>query len=535
MRTRSILGALALTATALAPIVAPRAATATDVAGIPAANVGVHGPVTPHLDDLEIVGYTPIPVQTTVYDDEGVPHEVTLPIGNNGGLALIGDCAYIGRWHDYSAAWGIQTIDVSDPSNPTRVGAITEGLPAGAVAREIRAVDLPGFRILVVLLFARYIDSGATTPGLNAINVYTVADDDCTDVTLAGTLPTYNFRGHEFYLWLDPDRAHDVAGHPRAIVYLTAPIGPPNVLVIDVTRPSAPTVLTAYDAGLPVVSPREEAGTGLGTYAHSISLSPDGREAYLSYWDGGFFTVDTSAIAEASPAPVMRAKGVQSLPYIPPPDEYANTHSAVMIPGTSTAVVGSEVYISTDGCPFGWMKLLDVGDATTPPRLVGDFKLPENVEANCVAGAGLPTDRPRTVSSRNANGLPIDGTFTMHNQTVTRGYALASWYGGGLRVIDVSTPATPTEAASFVPVPVQATATEPATSAPGWGTATPGKPDDDWRVQVWSYPIVRDGLIYVVDTRSGLYVLRATGDEALASELGAIGFVEGNSNLGDLA
>ena len=45
---------------------------------------------------------------------------------------------------------------------------------------------------------------------------------------------------------------------------------------------------------------------------------------------------------------------------------------------------------------------------------------------------------------------------------------------------------------------------------------------------MWSYPIVKNGLIYVIDIRNGLYVLRYTG-----SEVSGLRFLEGNSNLGD--
>ena len=48
---------------------------------------------------------------------------------------------------------------------------------------------------------------------------------------------------------------------------------------------------------------------------------------------------------------------------------------------------------------------------------------------------------------------------------------------------------------------------------------------------MWSYPIIKDGLVYVVDIRNGLYVLRYTG--AAAGEVNGLTFLEGNSNLGD--
>lgn len=47
-------------------------------------------------------------------------------------------------------------------------------------------------------------------------------------------------------------------------------------------------------------------------------------------------------------------------------------------------------------------------------------------------------------------------------------------------------------------------------------------------VTMWSYPIIRDGLIYVVDLRNGLYVLRYTG--AFEDEVAGRAYLEGNSN-----
>jgi hypothetical protein len=52
------------------------------------------------------------------------------------------------------------------------------------------------------------------------------------------------------------------------------------------------------------------------------------------------------------------------------------------------------------------------------------------------------------------------------------------------------------------------------------------------KVVMWSYPIIRNGLIYVTDIRNGLYVLRYTGPHA--DEVMGTTFLEGNSNLGDL-
>jgi hypothetical protein len=47
---------------------------------------------------------------------------------------------------------------------------------------------------------------------------------------------------------------------------------------------------------------------------------------------------------------------------------------------------------------------------------------------------------------------------------------------------------------------------------------------------MWSYPIIQDGLIYVVDIRNGLYILAYRGP--FEDEVASSGFLEGNSNVG---
>jgi hypothetical protein len=51
------------------------------------------------------------------------------------------------------------------------------------------------------------------------------------------------------------------------------------------------------------------------------------------------------------------------------------------------------------------------------------------------------------------------------------------------------------------------------------------------KVVMWSFPIIRNGLIYVIDVRNGLYVLRYRGPHH--DSVDQIAFLEGNSNLGD--
>jgi hypothetical protein len=48
-------------------------------------------------------------------------------------------------------------------------------------------------------------------------------------------------------------------------------------------------------------------------------------------------------------------------------------------------------------------------------------------------------------------------------------------------------------------------------------------------VEMWSYPVIEDGLIYVVDVRNGLYILRYSG--TYEREISEVAFLEGNSHL----
>jgi len=92
--------------------------------------------------------------------------------------------------------------------------------------------------------------------------------------------------------------------------------------------------------------------------------------------------------------------------------------------------------------------------------------------------------------------------------------------------VELSNPASPTQDGFFVPTPETLQAGEVHTADPALEPGSNG-------TIAWSYPIIRNGLIYYVDVANGLYVLRYTGPHA--DEVAGITFLEGNSNLGDAA
>jgi hypothetical protein len=93
--------------------------------------------------------------------------------------------------------------------------------------------------------------------------------------------------------------------------------------------------------------------------------------------------------------------------------------------------------------------------------------------------------------------------------------AFVTWYSSGLQVFDVSNASQPVRLAEFRPQ-----AAEPGARDPQLGATS---------TMTWSYPIVRNGLIYVADINQGLYVLRYQGPHQ--EQVAQAGFAEGNSNL----
>jgi hypothetical protein len=242
---------------------------------------------------------------------------------------------------------------------------------------------------------------------------------------------------------------------------------------------------------LQVVDAGDPAHPGLaGTWAapigslHSLSLSSDGTKAYLALWTGGLLVGDVSDFTAGRPNPAVRLITQPADALRPAPG--GNVHSAVEVPGRSLVVLTDERY--PPACPFGPARVADVSDPAHP-RLVSTF---------------APPDVP-------CGG----GTHTSHNPTMTAGLALITWYSNGFQVYDISDPANPQRLASFQPQGPE-----------------PGQRDLQLGVSQsmsWSYPVIRNGLIYLADIDSGLHILRYAGPHA--EEIDKLAFREGNSNL----
>ena len=419
---------------------------------------------------------------------ELIGHTPLLHRGMNAGLAVYGNYAYVGSRTDGSHPdAGVLVVDIATASNPQvvyQIGQPEEG-NMGQTSRELRVWQEQ--ELLLVLNFECEAGLHDCEPSFTPpnINFYDISGPNAAAPQLISTyvLPRLP---HEFFLWDDPN----VPG--RALLYISTPgvIGD-NLLVIDMSQARQGVVQEVNSWNAP-------RGPLNGTL-HSLSISVDGKRAYLAYLRNGFMIVDTSQLAGGIPSP--------QIALLTPPENWIpwsgpGPHSTVKLFGKPYVLVTEEVY---GRCPWGWTSLFDITNESDP-SLVAEYKLdPYNLLDRC---GEFPADSYAFTS------------FAAHNPTLTKNLAFITWHSGGLQVISIENPLKPTKVAEFLPTPLPTVQTEDPVLSSGSD-----------KIVMWSYPIIKDGLIYVVDVRNGLYILKYRGP--FEEEVTGIRFLEGNSNLGE--
>lgn len=437
--------------------------------------------------------------------------------GMNAAPAIFENFMYVGNRTDGSAQHinpGILVVNIANPAAPTVVGEI--GPPnAGNRSETTRELRVwPQQKLLMVLSFgcsailhACVSTSDVTSMVTPAIKFYDLSQTPASPPLIATYLPTRT--PHEFFLWLD------LARPGRALLYMSTPTSSttqPNLIVTDISRAREGIFTEIVRWVGNDLFPAADRNT-FDVRLHSMGVSADGKRTYLAYLGGGFLALDTEDIAANLPTPAIRLATpiANHLSWGNP-----GAHSAVKVPGRNVVLMTDEVYgdlldqITGDnhGCPWGWVRLIDVTDEANP-TIISEYKLPENQAAYCQTADGM--DPSNTFAT----------SYSSHNPTVLRQVAFVTWHSRGFQAINLANPAAPTSAGEFLPTPLPAVVTEdPALSA--------GRN----KIVMWSYPIIKNGLIYLIDVRNGLYILRYTGPGA--SFVNGIKFLEGNSNLGDV-
>jgi hypothetical protein len=444
-----------------------------------------------------------------------VGHEPLMNRGMNAAIALHGEYAYVGSrtdgGHEGMPHGGIMVVDISAPSDPALLGPPFDAKP-GESSRELRVWKSQD--ILIVLNTNCGVGDmlhHCTLPSISNFRFYDISGANARTPRLIHQL---NADTHEFFLWQDPrnrDRALIFAGNAGSTCAIRggSPSCPFSVWDISpLLEGKEPITLFSglhgytripADPALPAQKPTG----GL----HSLSVSNDGTRAYFALLTGGFAVVDVSDFAVGRPMPQPRPITLNAArPTWPGP----GAHSAIKFWNRNWVWVSDEVYGTATGaghgCPWGWARIVNIDDPQRP-TVRADYRIPENDPSTCAAW-----NPPRT-------------SYSAHNPTLTPKIAFSTWHSGGFQAVSIQRPTRPSRLAEFFPTPLEEVMLEDPrlSSDPDTGRHE--------KVVMWSYPIIRDGLIFVVDLRNGLYVLRYTG--AFQREIDRITFLEGNSNQGD--
>lgn len=456
----------------------------------------------PQIEKFHVVGYNPI-----------LNPGETRPRGRNGGIAIEGNCLYVASRLTRRSGTGshfgntalppeIAIVDIANPAKPQTVGHVATIL--GANNREIRTI--PGAHTLIVL----------NDEGTRNLQIYDVAN--CRNPVLTRTI-NLGQRGHEFFVWRDP------ANHQRFLIYVSMSANEPSLRVFEVIGPphatvsDVPVATFTLTPAVPTTEPTDpnryrddhfvfqSKPTSQTNGTHSMAVSEDGTRVYMANSQAGYFILDSTLLAQRA-ACHPNTVTVDALSNTDPalclrkinPDPAARNdhtppfrgihHSIYPVPGRLTSR-GKPQYAVTGGesngtvtCPWTPGEILDVTDEMNPTT-IARYMVPENLGENCfLGGPGDPA---------------LMREFSTHQPLVFPNLFFLTWYSAGLRAWDISNPSLPLEVGVFVPKPRNDVVEYFRDSKDVW---------------VWPFPILHNGLVYVTDENSGLYVLKYRGPRA---------------------
>lgn len=421
---------------------------------------------------------------------------------NGNSLAFAGDCLYIGnRRATGPDAGGMLVLDAASLAIVNELAKVP-----GSSQQEHRTVD--DLNLLVV--------EGFNSVGSVGINILQVWDTtDCRAPVLRSTFDYGAGRPHEFFLWRDPFNLSRVLIYQTISGQNVAGAEHPNLRVIDVSDKDNPQLVATFDLrdfGVPrnTEPTFDENVCCQDNGLHSLSVSDDGTRVYLAQQDAGFLILDSTPLADMVTAALCNPDHTGANPCLKmvnpdpagrldfrPPGP-GRTHSAVKVPGKDLVVLTHEFFRSTE-CPWGWVRIVDVRFEPLPKQ-ISTFLLHENLEENC--GTVGPI------------AIATGSDFTSHNPIPLKNLLLVSWRGLGTRAIDISNPFMPHEVGFYFP--------QTAVGADG----------NRVRIHMASYPVIKDGLIYVLDRFNGLFVLEYRGPfrEEVDVITGSTGPCQGNAS-----
>ena len=238
-------------------------------------------------------------------------------LGGEGRVADVsakGNYAYLTMFYEPTCGrGGVQIVDIADPRNPTAVGYVPSHVDTySGEGSQVVTLNTPAFKGDLLVYQNEWCPG--TTNGVGGITLVDVTNPrqpkklvegagDFTkkDGTQSGGVPqTKANQTHSAFAWEQRDAAGRKTG--RVYVVLVDDLEEPDVDVLDITNPSKPVVVSETNLD-------QFAQTGAGrphgdaVFSHDMVVKHiGGRDIMLmSYWDGGYVTLDVSDPAKPKP------------------------------------------------------------------------------------------------------------------------------------------------------------------------------------------------------------------------------------------
>ncbi len=407
-----------------------------------------------------------------------------LDIEGGGQVVVKGNYAYVGHMKPPK---GTSIIDVSDPANPT----VCAHIEPPDVRSHTHKVRVCGDIMITNVEQDRrhFLRKGDKIAGLREELGPDASDADiasrlgveASDIPVLEEALERGYDGGGFRVWDISDkstpkllsyvRTHGFGVHrfdmDENFAYISTemPGYVGNILVVyDLSDPSNPTEVTRWHMdGQHLAGGEKPTWEGYGVRLHHAMRCGD--EFWAAVWHAGFKVLDASGLASGKTPKVL---GTYAFPEAIPEPTHTVMPLEKLIDGRRYAVAIDEEHDHKPGQLHGFLWVVDVTDMNKiEPISAWDLS-----ERACPY-VGQPGVRFGAHQFREK----LDGTLVY-----------ATWFAGGLRVIDVVNPKLPTEVAHYIP-PL--------------GPA--GNPPQSNDVDVGD-----DGRIYLLDRNNGLEILEMT-------------------------
>jgi hypothetical protein len=221
---------------------------------------------------------------------------LSFPDGANTDVWAHGNYAYVGTFSSGTSGFcpetGVKIVDVSDPTNPTFVGNLAS--PSLTRANDVKVANINTHAFHGDLLV--HSNEPCVGGGDGGVVLYDVSDP--TNPVRLGAAYDINdlFNGPNFTAF-GVHNAWIFEQGNKAYLGVVANISPSSYdfRILDISDPTAAIQVGRWSSTVsPDAPPAETRGTSRSLGLHDVTVNGNGTVAYLSYWDAGYILLDVS-------------------------------------------------------------------------------------------------------------------------------------------------------------------------------------------------------------------------------------------------